>query len=252
VIDLSPLLAIGLLMVRPGTLILGAPSFGGMYAPAQVKVALTLFIGVALMPFAAVPQADSTVSLVLIVGREMAIGLALGLAINAMVAAAEMAGHLAGFQMGLSYSAIIDPASGVRNNVVSSLYGMLLTIVFLVTNAHHGFLRALGQSYEAMPIGAGHIGASLPQSIMALLGLVFTFGLRVAAPIVAVLVITELGLGLISRAAPSLHLSMFSAPLKLLVGLVLLGAIAPAVVTVFSGSLGSVLQLGVRFAEVFR
>jgi flagellar biosynthetic protein FliR len=252
VIDLSPLLAIGLLMVRPGTLILGAPSFGGMYAPTQVKVALVVFIGIALMPFASVPRADSTVSLVLIVGREMAIGLALGLAVNAIVAAAEMAGQLAGLQIGLSYSAIIDPSSGVRNNVVGSLYGMMATIVFLVGNVHHAFLRALGQSYEALPIGAGHIGESLPQAVMALLGLVFSFALRIAAPIIVVLVVTEIGLGLIARAAPALSIWHVAPPLKLWIGLALVGALAPAVVGVLSGSLGSVLQLGVRFAETFR
>ena len=53
----------------------------------------------------------------------MAIGLALALAIRALVAGAELAGQLAGFQMGLSYGAIVDPQSGVRNNVIAALYG---------------------------------------------------------------------------------------------------------------------------------
>lgn len=251
-IDLTPLLAIGLLMVRPGTLILGSPAFGGAYAPAQVKVALTVLLAILLMPGASVPHASSTMGLALIVGREMAIGLALGLAIQALVAGAELAGHLAGFQMGLSYSAIVDPASGVRNNLIASLYGTIAMIVFLLTNAHHAFLRALSQSYESLPMGAGHVGATLPQAVMALLGLVFTFGLRVAAPIIVVLLITEVGLGLIARAAPGLNVMVIGAPLRLLIGLVLLAAVAPSAVGVVAGSLNSVLQLGVRFAEVFR
>jgi flagellar biosynthetic protein FliR len=252
VIDLSQLMAIGLLMVRPGTLILGSPAFGGVYAPAQVKIALTLLLAVTLLPVAAVPHADNTVSLALIVGREMAIGLALGLAIHALVAAAEMAGHLAGFQMGLSYSAIVDPASGVRNNVVASLYGTMALIVFLLANGHHAFLRALAASYESLPIGAGHIAATLPQSVMALLGLVFSFGFRIAAPMIAVLVVTELGLGLIAKGAPALNIMAIGGPLRLLVGLVLLGFVAPAAVGVVAGSMQTILQLGVRFAGAFR
>jgi flagellar biosynthetic protein FliR len=252
VIDLSPLMAIGLLMVRPGTLILAAPSFGGLYAPAQVKIALTVLIGIALIPTAPVVHADSTLSLALIVGREMAIGLAFGLAINALVAGAEMAGHLAGFQMGLSYSAIVDPSSGVRNNLVATLYGMMATIVFLLTNAHHAFLRALAQSYESLPIGAGHIGSSLPQAVMSILGLVFTFGLRIAAPMIAVLLVIEVALGLIARAAPALQAGIIGGPLKLLVGLALVGMVAPSVVALFARSLNSVLQIGVHFADVFR
>lgn len=251
-IDLTPLLAIGLLIVRPGALLLGSPVFGGAFAPSQVKVALTVLIAVSLLPVARVPAADSTASMVLILGREMAIGVALGLAVQVFIGAAEMAGHLAGFQMGLSYSAIIDPASGVRNNAVASLYGMIATIVFLLTNAHHAFLRALMQSYEALPIGVGHISASLPQAVMGLLGLVFSFGLRLAAPLIVVMLIIELGLGIVTRAAPSLNAGMLGGPLKLLLGLMLVGWIAPSAVALFAGSLDTVLQLGVRFAGVFR
>ena len=251
-IDLTPILGLGMLMVRPGTLILGSPSFGGVYAPAQVKIALTVLLAIALLPSAVVPHASSTMGLAFMVGREMAIGLALAMAIRALVAGAELAGHLAGFQMGLSYSAIVDPASGVRNNLLASLYGTIATVVFLMTNAHHAFLRALGQSYESLPIGGGHIGESLPLGVTALLGLVFTFGVRLAAPLVVVLLVTELGLALISRSAPALNLMAVGAPVRLIVGLVLLGFVAPAAVGAFSGATSNILQIGVKVAEAFR
>src|SRR5205085_10321586 len=108
------------------------------------------------------------------IAREMAIGLALSLATRDLMAAAEMGGHLAGFQMGLSYAATIDPASGVRNNVLSTLYSNVAMVTFLLTNTHHAFLRALRDSYDRLPIGVGQIGASLPQAITGMLGLVFS------------------------------------------------------------------------------
>jgi flagellar biosynthetic protein FliR len=252
VIDLTPFLAFGLLLVRPGALILGSPSFGGVYAPAQVKIALTVLLAIALLPSATMPPTGSAVGLSIMVARETAIGLALGLSIHALVAAAELAGHLAGFQMGLSYSAIVDPASGVRNNVLASLYGNIAIVVFLLTNAHHAFLRALGQSYESLPIGAGHIGDSLPQSVMALLGFVFAFGVRLAAPVIVVLVVTELGLAIVARAAPALNLMAVGAPVRLILGLILLGFVAPAAVGVLAGASGNVLQLGAHLADAFR
>src|SRR5439155_14162511 len=186
------------------------------------------------------------------VAREMAIGLALGMSIRALVAAAELAGQLAGFQMGLSYSAIVDPQSGVRNNLLSALYGNIAVITFLVMNGHHAFLRALRDSYESLPMGIGHIGSSLPAAVMGLLGLVFTFGARLAAPLVVVLVITELALALIARSAPALNLMAVGAPIRIMIGLILLGFVAPAAVGVLSGISGTVLQAGVRAAEAFR
>lgn len=250
--DLTPLMNLGVLLVRPGTLIMTAPAFGGMYAPAQVKIGLTLILALSLVPSTAVPASATAVSLVAIVAREMAIGLALAMAIRALVAAAELAGHLAGFQMGLSYSAIVDPSSGVRNNLLASLYGNIAVVVFLVMNAHHAFLRALGASYQTLPIGSGHIGATLPATVVALLGLVFTFGVRLAAPFVVVLVIVEIAMALIARSAPSLNLLAVGAPVRIIVGLVLLGFVAPAAVGVISNAAGNILQLGVRTAEAFR
>jgi flagellar biosynthetic protein FliR len=182
----------------------------------------------------------------------MAIGLALGMSIRALVAAAELAGQLAGFQMGLSYAAIVDPQSGVRNNLLSALYANIAIITFLLMNGHHAFLRALRDSYESLPMGVGHIGNSLPGAVMMLLGLVFSFGLRLAAPLVLVLVITEIALALVARSAPALNLMAVGAPIRIIIGLVLLGFVAPAAVGVLSGISGSVLQAGVRAAEAFR
>jgi flagellar biosynthetic protein FliR len=252
VIDVTPILGLGFLLVRPGTLILSAPAFGGAYAPAPVKVGLTLVLALALLPATPVPLPASTLGVVGVIAREGAIGLALGTAIRALVAAAELAGQLAGFQMGLSYSAIVDPQSGVRNNLLGSLYGNLAMVIFLLVNGHHAFLRALRDSYDALPIGAGQIGASLPQAVIGLLGVVFTFGARLAAPLVAVLVVTELALALVARSAPALNLMVVGAPVRLLIGLILLGLTAPAAAGVFSGMTKSVLDAGLHTALAFR
>lgn len=251
-IDVAPIVALGLLLVRPGTLIMVAPGFGGLFLPAQLKIALTVLLAIALLPAIAVPQIDSPIGAAAVIGREMAIGLALALALRALTAAAEMGGHLAGFQMGLSYGAIVDPSSGVRNNAVALLYANIAIIVFLLTNTHHAFLRALGESYQTLPMGAGHIGGTLPQGVIALLSLVFSFGVRLAAPLVVVLLVAEIGLALVSRAAPALNLNAVGGPLRLIVGLLLLGLVTPAAVGLTANAYSDVLRLGLRVADAFR
>ena len=105
-------------------LIVAAPAFGGTYAPAQVKIGLTVLLAHRARCRVA-GAADRSAMRARRRRRcaKSAIGLALALAIRALVAGAEFAGHLAGFQMGLSYGAIVDPQSGVRNNVLATLYG---------------------------------------------------------------------------------------------------------------------------------
>jgi flagellar biosynthetic protein FliR len=250
--DTGILARFGLLLVRPGMLMLAAPAFGGTYAPAQVKIGLTVLIAVAIGASTPIPTPEPVLALGLIVTREAAIGLALALAIRALVAGAELAGQLSGFQMGLSYAATVDPQSGVRNTVIATLYSNLTVLAFFILNAHHAFLRALVGSYATLPIGMGSVAGSMPRVVMHLLGLVFTLGARLAAPIVAVGLLAELALGLLARSAPSLNLMAVSPSVRALVGLLVLAMAAPSVIGVAGSFMNTVLQLGIEAAQAFR
>jgi flagellar biosynthetic protein FliR len=154
--------------------------------------------------------------------------------------------------MGLSYSAIVDPQSGVRNNLLATLYANIAVVVFLLTNAHHAFLRALVDSYTQLPVGAGTLGASLSAAVTRLLGLVFAFGARLAAPVIVVLVIAEIALAIVGRSAPALNLMAVGAPIRIIAGLILLGIVAPTAVGLLAGMSSTVLQAGVSAAAAFR
>ena len=96
------------------------------------------------------------------------------------------------------------------------------------------------------------MAASLPASVIGLLTLAFSFGIRLAAPLVVVLVVAELALALVARSAPALNLMVVGAPIRVILGLILLGFVAPAAVGVLSGLSGTVLQAGTHLAEAFR
>jgi flagellar biosynthesis protein FliR len=252
VIDVAPLARFGVLLVRPGLLIVAAPAFGGTYAPAQVKIGLTVLIALAIAPTVPVPPPGPAIALSVVVLREAAIGVALALAIRALVAGAELAGQLTGYQMGLSYSATVDPQSGVRNTLIATLYSNLTLFTFFLLNAHHAFLRAVARSYATLPIGIGSVDGSMPQVVVHMLGLVFTLGARLAAPVVAVNLIAELALGLLARSAPSLNLMAVSPSVRAIVGLLVLGAVVPSLFGVVGGLSDAVLQLGIEAARAFR
>ena len=251
-IDLSVVVRFGLLLVRPGMLVLVAPALGGSYAPTQIKVAITVLLALVLAPTVAVPAAGSDVALTLIIAREIVIGLSLGLAVRAIIAAAELGGHLGGYQIGFSYAATIDPASGVRNSVITSLYGLLALLAFFAVNGHHQILRALVVSYEGLPIGGGHVDASILTGVRQILGLIFTVGVRLAAPLVLVLLIVELAVGLVSRSAPSLNFMVVGYPVRLIVGLLVLAAMVGTVPQVIATVVDGALDIGLNLAAAFR
>jgi flagellar biosynthesis protein FliR len=252
VIDLGFVTRLGLLLVRPGALVLAAPPFGGLYTPTPVKIGLTVILGVVLAPAVAVPGEVATAGLALLVARETAIGLALAFAVRVLMAGAELGGQLAGFQLGFGYAATVDPNTGARNNLLASIYSALTLYTFLSLDAHHALLRALADTYRLVPIGYGFHAATIGRTAASLLGVVFVFGIQVATPIVIVLLVAELAIGLVSRAAPALNLMVIGFPVRLLAGLIALSATIGVVPSIVARLITPALELAGRLVFAFR
>lgn len=250
--EYAPFAALGIMIARPAMLIASAPVFGGAFAPAPVRIGLAFLLALALWPGTQAPAIGSSVAIVLIVAREMAIGLAIGLAIRALIAGAEMAGHLAATQIGFTYGAVVDPQSGVRNNMVAALYGNVALVTFFAIDGHHALLRALAASYAQLPIGLGGVDGSLVQAVMQMLGVIFVMGVRFAMPVIIVLLVVELALGLISRSAPMLNLMVVGMPVRVLIGLVVIATVLPAAPAVIRRFSTIVLDIGSGMAAAFR
>jgi flagellar biosynthetic protein FliR len=231
--DASALISLGILMVRPGMLIIATPVFGGDFVPPNVRIALTAIIGLLLMPLVQVSQPPTAMAMGWIVFGEAVVGLSLAMSLRVLVAGAELAGQVTGFQIGISYAALVDPMSGARNNILSLLYSSLTILTFLGINGHHILLRALSQSYVTLPPGTWHVNAGMGEAVMRLLGIVFALGVQLAMPIVIVLLLVEVVMGLISRVAPALNLMVVGFPLRVGVGMLALAAgiqVVPGVV----------------------
>jgi flagellar biosynthetic protein FliR len=251
--ELSVVVRIALLLVRPGMLIGTAPAFGSGFAPAPVRVGFIVLIAVVLMPVVALPPSLTLAAVALITLRETMIGLALSLSVRLVLGGAEMAGQLAGFQLGFSYASLVDPQSGARNSVMSAFYGTLSLFIFLAIDGHHEMLRALAASYDAMPVGAWHAeGSSLAGLVARMLGLVFVVGVQLAAPVILVLMIVELVLGLMARTMPALNLMISAAPVRLLIGLIAVLATLQVVPSVVTATVKPAMELAARVAAAFR
>ena len=248
--ELTPFVRLGVLMIRPSALVLSAPLFGGSHVPPMVRIGLSVLLALIVAPVVTLPAVGT--GLVLVIARELVIGVSIGLAIQIVASAAELAGYLAGFQAGFSVAAIIDPQRGVRNNMIASLYGLLTLFVFFGIEGHHAVLVALVDSYTALPIGAGAVDQSLVSSVAGALGLVFTFGIRLAVPVVFALLIVELGLGLVARTAPAMNLMVIGFPIRTTVGLIALGLAIGVLPPVIRSLAPVALELAAATAGAFQ
>jgi len=248
--DFAAIARFGILVVRPGALMMVGPGLGGQQVPLQARVALTALLAIALAPGVTLPDGPGA-GLLAVVVRETAIGLALGLAARAVIAGAELAGHLCSQQIGFSYAATIDPEGGARNTALASLYGLLATFTWLAIGGHHLLIRALDASYTGLPIGSGGIDPSLVASVREVLGLVFVTGLRLAAPLIAVLLLVETAVGLISRAAPALNFFVIGYPVRLIVGLFVIAVTIATLPGVVRSLAERAIAAGIAMARAF-
>lgn len=217
----------------PLTRILGliatAPLFGNLSIPARVKVGLGVMLTLVIAPTVpAMPAADPmSFAGLLIVIQQLLIGLSMGFAMRIVFAAVEMAGEISGLTMGFGFATFFDPQTRARTSAIAQFLALITLMLFLALDIHLMMLSTLAESFRTLPISGMPGGTSGFRQIAVWGGLVFSAGVQLALPIVGVLLITNIALGVLTRAAPQLNLFGIGFPVTLSAGLIVLGLVLP-------------------------
>lgn len=210
-------------------LIAASPLFGNTAVPVSVKVSLGVLLAAIMAPaignFPAVDPMSMQGMLILV--QEMLIGLAMGFTMRIVFAAIEMAGEVSSLTMGLGFASFFDPNTAGRSSAVSQMLTLIATMAFLAMNAHLVLLEALAESFISMPISATPMASGAPLELARWGGKIFSTGLQLSLPIVAALLITNVALGILTRAAPQLNLFGVGFPITLTVGFLVIAATLP-------------------------
>ena len=223
--------------IWPLTRILGliatAPLFGNISIPVRVKVGLGVLLALIIAPgLGTLPSMDPmSLNGLLILAQQFIIGAAMGFAIRIVMAAIEMAGEIVGMTMGLGFATFFDPQSQGRSSAISQFLALLALMIYLAANLHLAVLSVLADSFNTMPISALPIGGQPFQLFIGWGGRIFSAGVQLALPIVAALLITNIALGILTRAAPQLNLFGIGFPVTICVGFVMIGLVLPYMTT---------------------
>jgi len=216
-------------------LIAAAPLFGNAAVPATVKVSLGALLAIIIAPTVPALPAVNPMSLpgLLILTQEMLVGLAMGFSIRIVFSAIEMAGEISSLTMGLGFASFFDPQTKGRSSAISQFLVMLATLMFLTVNGHLVLLAALAESFVSLPISASPINSGGFQQLAAWGAEIFRSGVQISLPIVAALLLTNVALGILTRAAPQLNIFGIGFPVTLGVGLLVIGMVLPYLATPF-------------------
>ncbi len=215
-----------LVLSRIAGIFAAMPVFGGRSVPASVKTLIVFMITLVCFPtlVVTVPQMPTdALSLALLAGSEIMVGLTLAFVTQIVFAAVEFSGQIIGMQMGLTISSILDPSRGTQTQIMSVIQSLLATLMFLSLNIHHQFIRAIMDSFKVIPLGGWRLSSELINFLVIRVADIFIIGIRLAAPVMVALLLTTVALGIMARAFPQMNIFMISLPLNIGLGLVILG-----------------------------
>ncbi|MCB1907749.1 MAG: flagellar biosynthetic protein FliR [Rhodocyclaceae bacterium] len=221
-------------LVRILGMVSSAPLFGNRGIPLRVRVAIGLGVAVAVLPslppMPAVPPASGLG--LAIMAQQFLIGVGIAIVMRITFAAVDVAGELVGLQMGLSFAAFFDPDSGGRTAVVAEFMGLITSLLFLALNGHLLLVEVVIRSFEWLPVATTPLHGGGWMSAVHFGATLFAAGLLLAMPIMATLLVVNIAMGVLTRAAPQLNIFAIGFPVTLGTGLLVLmlsmEAFAPA------------------------
>ncbi len=207
-----------LCLARVIALVAAIPAFAGSQIAGRIKIGLAVMTSLLLFPAMApfTPKVAFTLTgFGLLIVNEVLVGTMIGLVTQMVFAAISFGGTVIGYQMGFAAANIFDPQTTQQLSLMSQFVNILALLAFLALDMHHFFFRAIVESYTLLPPGYLDFSQGAVQELMRLASHMFVLGVKFSAPILALLLITNLVLGILARVFPQLNVFMLSFPLNI-------------------------------------
>jgi len=222
------LLAFLLVLARVGSALAFVPLPGFSAAPGPAKIAFAL--GFTLALFAQWPRVDasavSTGTLAAWAAAEASIGIAIGVSVTIVLEALTLAAQVLGLQAGYAFAQAIDPNTQADSGILLVLAQLIGGMFFFALGLDRQVLRLFALSLEKVPAGSWIFGRASAETLIRLASSLFSVGIRLALPVVALLVMVDVALALMGRLNSQLQLLSLAFPAKMLIALLVLSWIA--------------------------
>ncbi len=215
-----------LALARVSGVIAFLPMPGLRNAPDMTRVVVALSLTLCLAPAwpAASSEIPGLITLTFWMLSEGAFGLMIGLIMSVVVESFQMGAQVLGLQAGFSYASTVDPGSQADSTVLQVFAQLLASSLFFGLGLHRELIALLAHSFTTIKPGTFVPTLATAKVIIDFAGVIFSTGLRVAFPVVALLLLVDISLGLLARIQAQLQLITLAFPAKMLAAVAFLGA----------------------------
>jgi len=211
--------AFGLAVSRISGVFVAAPI---LWSNAPMRVRAVLVLAIAFVSHgvssASATSLDSAVQMIMAVPAELFIGLAMGLVVRFCVASVEIAGDIMSPLLGFGAATLFDPHTQAHETPLSKILHTLGVLLLVLLGVHRVLLGALLGSFHAIPVGTLVHPELATADLVHLSARALVTGLRLALPVVATILLVQLGLAFVSRAAPSLQIFSIGFAISMIAG----------------------------------
>lgn len=216
--------------VRISAAMMAAPLFSHRAIPRQIRLGVALMLAMLLMPWQPALPDFNPLSLqgVLLTANELLLGICLGFMLQLVFEAVMFAGQFVATGMGLGFASVIDQQQGISVAVMGQFFMLITMLLFLAMNGHLAFIKMLADSFVAWPVGTAVVQPETFGVLLTAIGGMLRNALGIALPAVVALLVVQIAMGVMSRAAPTLNLFAVGFPVTLMLGLIVIERTLPA------------------------
>ena len=220
--DLVQILITGLIpFLRISALLLAAPLVSLRVVSVRIRIALAIVLTAFIFPMLDLPVIDATsADGIRLIVQELFIGILFAIVLQVVNAAMVLAGQSMSMSMGLGMAQTIDPNAG-QVPVLASFLVVLSTLIFLSVGGHLIMIKLILQSFEVLPIGGAIMVKETLANVIEWTAMAFLGAVLVALPIMLTMMLINLCIGIVTRAAPALNIFAVGFPAMVLTGMVL-------------------------------
>ena len=249
----AQILLFALALVRVSTMFATMPITGSKTVPGPAKVLLSIAVVLVLFPFlrSGITPAGLKDNLLILIVREAFLGIFMGFLCRMIFMSIEMAGQILSFSIGLSAAQLVNPSFGESSSVMEQFETVLATLLFLAINGHHMFFEALYRSFELAPLGVLTVRPEAMKSVLLMTKETFEIGVKLAGPMIAVILFLNIAMGIVGRAVPQINVFVISFPVNILVGFFIFMVSIPLLLTVMEADFVNLGMQVIGFVKGF-
>lgn len=225
-----------MVLARVGGIFTLAPVFGNQNVTRLARIAIAISLA-----FVFVPTVNYTLPtfeilpFLIVIFKETLVGVLMGFLASMVFSAVTMAGSYIDLAMGLGFAQQVDPLTKERTAVMGQLQTLTATLIFLCVNGHYIMITGLADSFSVIPIGAMTFSPVAAQGLLMVFSGVMIAALKISAPVVGILFITDIAMGIMARTVPQMNVFNVGFALKLAVGLLVVIVVLPSTAAIVVG-----------------